>query len=209
MRQNLANWVIGGLLCISLGCSTSRNIPVANLQVDQLMKLMTGSFDSSSQAARDTNYFDISLHMYPIWKDRGAWLYVEQALSARQDAPYRQRIYHLESMGEGRVRSVVYTLPDPKAFIGAWKTPQSFEELNPLDLSLRGGCDVILARINKNRYEGSTEGKSCESSLGGASYASSKVFIRRDRIESWDQGWDIKDQQVWGAETGAYVFMRK
>ena len=64
-----------------------------------LFELMQGSFDSSEQAAQDSAYYAISLHMYPIWPERGQYLYVEQALAAMQDKPYRQRVYELRTGG--------------------------------------------------------------------------------------------------------------
>ena len=105
-------------------------------QVDHLTELssfMTGSFDSHEQAEADTNYFNISLHMVPIWQEKEGehWMYVEQALAARQDAPYRQRVYRL-SQGQGdTLASAVYTLPDPEGAIGAWQTPAVFDSLSP------------------------------------------------------------------------------
>ncbi len=177
--------------------------------LDELMELMTGSFSSSQQAGKDTSYFDITLHMYPIWKDKGKWLYVEQALSVRQDKPYRQRIYHLEQVAKGKFRSVVYTLPDPESFIGAWQDPQRFGVLSPLELSLRGGCDVYLEKIGRQKYEGSTQGENCSSELAGASFASSEVLVRSGMIESWDRGFDAQGNQVWGATEGGYRFKRQ
>ena len=65
-----------------------------------LLELMQGSFDSASRRPRFRNYA-ISLHMYPIWPERG-YLYVEQALAAMQDKPYRQRVYVEDSRWRGR-----------------------------------------------------------------------------------------------------------
>ena len=61
----------------------------------ELFELMQGSFDSKKQSFDDSNYFDITLHMYPIWDNRGNFLYVEQSVSSMQETPYRQRIYEI------------------------------------------------------------------------------------------------------------------
>jgi len=37
---------------------------------DELITMMTGSFNSGRQATIDTNYRDITLHMYTIWPER-------------------------------------------------------------------------------------------------------------------------------------------
>ena len=56
---------------------------------------------------------------------------------------------------------------------------------------------------------GGTRGEGCASNLRGAAYATSEVVIMPGRIESWDRGFDAEGHQVWGAEKGAYVFVRK
>ena len=56
--------------------------------IDQLISFMKGSFNSESQSLQDSNYYNISLHMYPIWTQKeGHWLYVEQAVNSMQENP--------------------------------------------------------------------------------------------------------------------------
>ncbi|MBT8230845.1 MAG: hypothetical protein KJO50_11340 [Bacteroidia bacterium] len=173
----------------------------------KLVDMMTGSFNSSKQAYADTAYFDITLHMYPIWTDRpGHWLYVEQSVTSFPDKPYRQRIYRIEKDGQGFV-SKVYEINDPSRFTGKWKNPAFFDSFGESILSEREGCDVHLMPT-ENGYSGSTKDDLCSSTLRGARYATSRVSIIPGKIESWDQGFDDKDQQVWGAVNGAYVFMK-
>ena len=79
---------------------------------------------------------------------------------------------------------------------------------SPSDVERRDGCEVYL-QWTGDAFAGSTEGKACSSTLGGAAYATSEVVIEVDRITSWDRGYDAGDVQVWGAEAGAYIFLRK
>ena len=144
--------------------------------------------------------------MYPIWKDKGHFLYVEQALNSMQDQPYRQRVYEITRITDSTFSSAVYTLPNEKEWIGKWKTPKSFDQISKSDLILRDGCEVILKRLDKNHYKGSTGENSCNSSLRGASYATSEVEITEGTIISWDRGMDRDGNQVWGAEKGGYIF---
>ena len=175
-----------------------------------LFSLMTGSFDSQAQSEADSAFFNISLHMYPIWEDKGGeWLYVEQALASTQDRPYRQRVYQLKAEDDGSFKSIVYTLEDESRFVGKWKETNFFDQFDESVLNEREGCAVFMKRINETTFEGATQGKGCLSTLRGANYASSKVKITADKIESWDQGFDSNDQQVWGAEKGGYVFDKK
>lgn len=177
----------------------------------ELRSFMTGSFSSAEQAASDSAFFDISLHMYPIWKgvQEGHWLYVEQAVAAAPDRPYRQRIYKLEADGQGKFKSIVYTLKQPEQFIGAWKDPKRFESITPQDLELREGCTVLLQQTPEGDFAGATQGAGCESNLRGAAYATSEVQIRDGYIVSWDRGYNAAGKQVWGAEKGGYIFKRQ
>ncbi|MEM7245441.1 MAG: chromophore lyase CpcT/CpeT [Acidobacteriota bacterium] len=171
---------------------------------------MTGSFSSAPQAAVDDAYFDIRLEMKPIWRHRrdGRWFYVEQAAASALERPYRQRVYQVTRRPDGSLRSRVFSLPEPLEHAGAWKDDKPLAELDADDLELRQGCDVILHRVDAHEYAGSTIGRSCQSSLRGATYATSEVRVFRDRIESWDRGFDRSGKQVWGATAGAYVFTK-
>ena len=174
-----------------------------------LFDLMTGSFTSGQQAAADSDFFDISLHMYPIWQEGNEqWLYVEQAVTAMQARPYRQRVYQLIELGPDSFLSQVYVLENEARFIGKWQEPAFFDSLNVEILSLREGCGVYLRRTGREQYEGETRGTGCESTLRGASYATSKVRIDAGGISSWDQGFDAEGKQVWGAVKGPYRFQR-
>ncbi len=193
------------LLTACVGLQTRQQAPL-----QELAQRMTGSFNSNQQSISDKNYYDINLEMRPIWQERtdGVWLYVEQAVSDSLDKPYRQRVYHLTQLAPNRFKSKVYALKDPKIFIGAQNNKTLFAALEPGDLIERKGCSVYLT-YNSGIYSGSTDDKACESNLRGASYATSIVTVYPNRIESWDQGFDANDKQVWGAVKGAYIFNRK
>ena len=193
--------------CLALaiaGCN--RKISTTpNLGIGDLKSTMIGSYNSGKQEAADSAYYNISLHMYPIWEDKGHYLYVEQAMNSMQERPYRQRVYQLIDLGNNKYESKVYTFKDETAAIGKWKDPDFWKAYNVSDIEERVGCSVFLT-YKDGVYVGSTDGKSCLSSLRGATYATSKVTIFPDRIESWDQGFNDEDIQVWGAEKGGYIF---
>ncbi len=186
----------------------ARADPHDDEELHTLARWMTGAFSSQAQAASDTTYFDIRLEMWPMWaqRDDGVWLYVEQAVAGHEQEPYRQRVYHVERVDEKHLRSVVYTLPDPDAVVGAWKRERPLAHLTPDDLILREGCAIVLHRANPLSFVGSTRGRACGSDLRGASYATSEVTVRPDRLVSWDRGFDEEGRQVWGAVAGGYVF---
>ena len=186
------------------------SLPAQPGSLEELSSWMTGTFTSEAQAARDSDYYAISLIMTPIWQDRYPgqhWLYVEQAMASRLDKPYRQRVYQVEALPDGSFRSAVYTLPDPDGAVGKNADPAYFDQWEPEDLDLRDGCAVYLT-YQQGVYTGSTRGQGCASTLRGAAYASSTVTIRPEGIVSWDQGFDTSGVQVWGAEKGGYAFIR-
>lgn len=191
------------LLLAGAGCGGSPS-------AEQLGDWLTGSFGSGAQAAADSAYYDIRLEMVPIWTDRedGLWFYVEQAVATARERPYRQRVYRVRELEDGRFESAVFTLPDPQRYAGAWREEAPLSDLEPADLAEREGCAVLLAWDPAGRYAGSTEGTGCTSTLRGAAYATSEVIVEPGRIESWDRGFDAEGNQVWGAEKGAYVFLR-
>lgn len=178
--------------------------------LDKLTELMTGSFSSAQQAENDSDYYDITLHMYPIWtKSETKWLYVEQTLTSTPDKPYRVRIYKVEATEEkGTFKSSVYTLKNEPDVIGHYKDPAFFDDFDESILEAKEGCAVFLKDLGNNVFEGSTHEDDCKSDFRGAAYATSKVKVEKDRVTSWDQGWNADGEQVWGAEKGGYVFKK-
>ena len=211
----------GLLLVMFLGtiiysCKTTWQT-TSEASTDELMDMMTGSFNSAEQAAADSSYFNISLHMYPTWESRdGNWLYVEEALNEMQEKPYRQRIYQVEQTEDqtfkttvyATFKTTVYTLNNPDEAIGKWKTPGWFDRFDESILDEREGCGVYLVKTALGCYQGGTRKGECESSLRGASYATSIVTICDEVLNSWDQGFNENDEQVWGATEGGYLFKK-
>jgi CpeT protein len=200
------------LIAVSLfSCKSIQNktsIPKGESNMNELISIMQGNYSSEKQSKKDTTYFNISLRMVPIWKEKGNYLYVEQALFNKQEKPYRVRIYKVSQLSENEFVSEIHTLKNEKEWIGKWKTPEAFATLSEKDIELKQGCGVKLTRTDKNLFVGETGNKTCPSELRGASYASSKVTVTENEIMSWDQGFDKTDKQVWGAEKGGYTFIK-
>mgnify|MGYP003386825831 FL=1 len=182
--------------------------------IDVLQSYMTGSFSSEAQHLADPDdYFDIRLHMAPIWQDRSStterWLYVEQASAKTLDKPYRQRVYRLASVGAHQVRSEVYEFADGKPLVhaGKWQAPQAFDSLELKDIFAREGCALLLTFDGKV-FNGSTDGQSCLTDFRGAKYTTSEANISPAGLLTWDRGWNEKNEQVWGATKSGYNFVR-
>jgi CpeT protein len=188
-------------------CKNEKNSQAnEDLELKELFSLMQGSFNSEIQSQVDSSFYNISLHMYPIWEDKGNFLYVEQALNSMQDKPYRQRIYEVTRVSDSTFSSAVYTLKADSLWIGQWKNLKAFDSISVEDIALKEGCEVILKRINPNHYMGKTVDTTCVSTMRGASFARSEVEILEDKIISWDRGFDANGNYVWGAEKSGYIF---
>lgn len=185
---------------------TKQELPKEDTELTELFTLMQGSFNSEAQATLDSTYYNISLHMYPIWEDKGKFLYVEQALNSTQEKPYRQRIYEIKRHSDSTFSSLIYTLNVDSLWIGKWKTPIAFDSISLKDIALKEGCEVVLKRIAKNNFVGKTGDTTCISSLYGASFARSEVEILEDKIISWDRGFNAQGGYIWGAKNGGYIF---
>lgn len=176
-----------------------------DVELEELYNLMTGTFNSERQATLDTNYRDVTLHMYPIWPDReGKWLYMEQSLTETQEEPYRQRIYKLSRENDSVLRSDNYSIPNAGLWACKWQTPEFFDRLLPESIELKEGCEVLFKKTPENTYEGKTVAKNCLNDFKGATYVKSQVIISDKQIISWDRGFNEKDSLVWGAKKGGY-----
>jgi len=199
------------LLFLASYLALSAQTPPPDKDLDRLVSYMVGSFSSTAQAAKDTNYYDIRLQMAPIWKGKsqdGYWLYVEQAMATRFEKPYRQRVYHVHRNGKGQLVSEVFEMRNPLRFAGQYKESNPLSALTPDSLIAREGCEIVLEPKGTD-FVGKTGDKTCTSTLRGASFATSEVTITPDALLSWDRGWDTNGKQVWGAESGGYQFIKE
>jgi hypothetical protein len=173
-----------------------------------LQERLSGVFDSSTQAATNPSYYDVSLTACEV--DAGGLgehvLYVEQAITSSLNAPYRQRLYVLSQDGDTYI-STIYTLADEMNAVGLCGE-DTLRVYTPQDVTLRQGCEVTMTWDGEN-FDGESGVDTCGSDLNGATYATSEVVVTEDRIESWDRGYDASGNQVWGATAGAYIFDRK
>lgn len=184
---------------------------VRSSDLKKLYKWMCGSYSSQAQSEKDSSFFDIRLHMAPMWKDRKGeyWLYVEQATVSALDKPYRQRVYRLILLNDTTLESRVYTMKAPLHYAGEWKKSNTCSDLTEDSLEWRQGCSIYLVKRDKKSYKGSTNSTDCPSNLRGATYATSEVTITSNMLLSWDRGFDKEGKQVWGAVKGGYQFIKQ
>jgi CpeT protein len=173
--------------------------------LEEFATVMQGRYSSAKQAAKDKTFFNITLQMTPIWKTKGNYLYVEQAITKSQNKPYRIKIYKLSQRSNEEFICEVFSIKNEKNWIGKYKMPKAFDKLTESDIELKKGCEIVYKRLSENVFNGKSGKKSCPSELRGASYATSKTDIFKDKIIAWDQGFDKKGKQVWGSIQGGYI----
>jgi hypothetical protein len=200
-------------LVFACGCASLAGDP-AQQDARTLASWLSGVFDNKAQHEADRDhFFPIHLVMRPIWTQRsdGPWLYVEQAIETKLDKPYRQRVYRVVAADVGRAVHVdVFELPgDPLDHAGAWRKPDPLADLDVRTLLPREGCAVHLVRIAQDRFEGSTHGHGCASTLAGAAYATSEVTVTPKVMRSLDRGWSASAEQAWGSTQGPYEFVKR
>lgn len=180
---------------------------------EEVAALLTGTFDSKAQAeANPEGFRAVRLVAVRVPGSRlgsgSPVLYVEQAVVATPDKPYRLRFYRIEETADGGVVSRVFEPKETLAVSGKWRDPADLALHGPGDVVERIGCAVRLKKTAEG-WEGGTEGTNCPSALSGARYATSRTKLSAGRMESWDRGYDLEDRQVWGAKEGPYVFERR
>lgn len=200
--------LLGCLLTIA--CSTPDAVPAVDL-ASTLRDFLVGAFDSSAQAQRNPEYFEIQLLTCDVSAPELGELvvYVEQAFLDTVDQPYRQRLYVITSDSDTQATTEVYALNDEASAIGLCDTTER-PVFTAADVVLREGCGVEVDwDAATETFTGGTVGSACSSDLSGASYATSEVTIGAERVNSWDRGFDANDVQVWGAVSGPYRFRRR
>jgi len=174
-----------------------------------LVAELSGSF-SAQGMTQDSVAYDMSMHVTPIWLSKAdKYLYVEQGPTATPDMPLRQRIYKVSKDNEGGFVIKVYLLNDPQQYIGKWKEPEYFYNLDESIMAAEEGCALYLIQHADGSFSGSTRMDHCKNEEEGAAYLTTTIKIRKENILIWDQGFDTEKNQVWGLKLLGYRYVRK
>jgi hypothetical protein len=192
-------------------------------QAQNVAQWLSGDFDSSQQAARDASYFNISLRSCPVSVatetgvvfDDASYLYVEQAIAGRENAPYRQRIYRVSQTANQdnvTIESEILLLKEPAKFINLCGKNENGRVVVRSEIEERG-CSVFLQKTmdaaGEVRFEGRTPAGGCPSNYNGATTVESTVSLGEKSLIAWDIGRDAQGNQVWGPKEGPYIFLRR
>ena len=154
----------------------------------RLSRHLRGTFDSEEQSREQPTYYAISLVTCQIEAPElgDDVLYVEQAVMDTPEAPYRQRLYVIETVDDTTALSRVFELTDPDAWIGTC-SGDAVPSAGAGDAEEKVGCAVEMV-ISGEQLVGGTVGTDCATDLNGADHATSEITLDAERLESWDRG---------------------
>lgn len=131
--------------------------------------------------------------------------YLEQALAGQEDKPYRQRIVVFEA---GVLKD--FRITDAQDLVGA--SAETVGKVDPARLVRELGCEVSWQRVDGGLYKGSAgAGRSCKSSLRGATHVISYSELTPNTLTSLDQGFEDAGGHKWGPPPGVigHIFRKE
>jgi len=195
------------LLCFIISCETKKK---QDVRLQDFVTAISGKFSSQEQVNKEPSYSAVIFSNTRIWKERpGYWLYQELYDPEKNNSVYYQRIINVKRVDSVIISSSSYIIPDQKKYKNAWKNPQVLDHLTKDSLSIRNGCDVHFKNKVSSIYHGKTKKGTCLSNFSEKiSYTTSDIVISKNKISSWDRGYDSNGKQVWGKIQGPYIFVR-
>jgi len=144
-----------------------------------------------------------------IWKDRPGYWFYQELYGENNSAIYNQRIIHVKIKDSTNITSTNYVIPNQNKYANGWKNTSIFDDLKVENLKVREGCDVHFQKKTSTIYLGKTNQGTCASSFQKKiAYTTSSIVISKNKITSWDRGYDKNGKQVWGKIQGPYEFIR-
>ncbi|MBP0000356.1 MAG: chromophore lyase CpcT/CpeT [Cyanobacteria bacterium SID2] len=184
--------------------------------IKTLARWMASDFTNRQQAFDNPPLFaHVRACMRPLSADLlpGVSLYLEQAYEYALNRPYRTRVLHLESVGEGSDAQIVvanYAIDNGEEFFGASREPQRLQTLSCDRLKRLSGCNFLVDWTGHS-FKGTVEpGKGCLVERNGkTTYLDSTFEISENSFTTLDRGLDLETgERVWGSIAGTFEFER-
>ena len=171
---------------------------------EKLATMMKGNFSSEKQSVKDSHYKSILLRMTPIWKDKGTYFLVEQALFDNQEKPFSIQVHKLYQKRYDIIREV-YTLKNEQEWLEKRKASQGYSNLSEADLELQSGCEILIRQSADGSYSGHS-GYDCHLTEFNAAISSIGIVVTDKQIRLWEQGYDKDWNLLWSSVKSGYVF---
>jgi hypothetical protein len=204
------------LACSTPGAAVVSEPPAAQPTIDgtpadRALQFLTGRFDSAdlARSAPGVSALEVTACTAEVSGLPPRALYVEETVLGATEAPRRQRVFVLEP-GEPTGATVLWRTFDVVslgAAAGACRGgghPRFARD----EVRERPGCAVSL-HWDGNVFRGGTSGRSCPSTLAGATWASHETMLDAMGFRLWEKAFDANGQPVGKADVGTYVFVRR
>jgi CpeT protein len=200
--------VRGALLCISLASGLLSQESRRGSDLADFLAWLPGHYSSRAFAAEGPGRAVVEIRVVTLWpgaKD-GRWFYLEQAVAASLDRPYRQAVLRIVVRPDGAIVSENWDVVDRAAWTGAWKSPERLaafarEAIKP------GRVDIVFRRKGPAAFAGGTPAeRTFPNTFRGAATFTNVSELTATTLYSWDRGWKADGTLAWGPEDGGYVF---
>jgi hypothetical protein len=183
---------------------------MTNKNLRDYTKRIIGVFSTEEQSKLDTTFDNVRVYTKLIRKDKNGiyWVYTEQG-EFLYYKPYRQRVYQL-AIVDGKILQRIYYIKNQENF--SYFNPKSIKSITSKDIYLKPGCDLEITTVAypilKGVYGGKTNDTNCIATFRGSSYTTTDFMVYKNKIHSWERGWDKNGKQVWGSSKGHYIYKK-
>ena len=171
--------------------------------IERYVGRITGVFSTYEQHQRDSTFDNVVVITNLIRKDDEGvyWIYTEQGEFLNY-TPYRKRVYELKLV-DGKILQNIYYIKNESSF-----SYLNASTITPNDVYIKDGCDIEIKKVDNRFYVGNTKDKRCIATFRGSSYTTTDFIVLKNEIRSWERGWDLNDNQVWGSMRGYYIYKK-
>jgi hypothetical protein len=208
-------------LCITTLSWGQSTVGITQEVYEHYKSSIQGRFSSYPQTLVDSTKSDVLIRTRFITNLDGYDIfYTQQGENIKgKYYPYRQRLYKTKNEGT-HIQLEIHTIDVPYTIMEdtPMDTIQSFKiNLNLMldniaknNSAKKEGCDikVIVVSNNNNVLYGTTNNNDCTATFNGSSYTRVQFLIFPHYLISWERGYDVDNNQVWGPTTNPYIFFK-
>lgn len=198
------------------GCASS-----SKLQEEQLIELLQwlpGEYDNTAQAQADREHGlppheELAVVIVPVYAARiGDYVFYSQEMAA--DDPRRvfsQRLISFDVVkGKGIVQSL-WSLTEPRRWRDAHLNPDLFKSLQPQDIELMRGCELVWTKT-QDRFTAENERGTCMTTRPGTGpgYLELRAELTAEELALSDRLYDSRGTLIYGrSDEPFYRFKRR
>lgn len=210
----IATMVFFGLVSTTLFAQPKEGTRVRkySLETDNEIQMfggmLQGTYTTFEQAAKDPTHDSLRLTIQRIWHTNtdAYWLYAEYFKGTDTTLMPVQYVYKIQR-ADNVIELTRFGVKADHRNREVWLDSTRVTELTPLALHKNRGCEIYI-KYGQGMYYGTTMGMACAGTQPGISYTTNELQVWADRIIQWERGYNSGGEQIWGAKSGAYHFVR-